>query len=261
MNHVINTLLIALVIQSFFFFGAFKFKTDKLTDLAYGMTFIVIATYLLINSPKYNYQVVTFLMILFWGIRLSVFLFVRVLLLKKDGRFDGIRDNIRKFAQFWFFQGMSVWVIMIPATILLTQKDYSAFGLAGLFGFIIWLFGLTTETVADIQKFIFKNKYKTKWVNVGLWKYARHPNYFGEILVWWGIWILAMPHYMGIELLSILGPIYITILLLKISGVPILEKKYKKEYRENGEYKKYYDSTNLLVPIPKRFFSDSNAKF
>lgn len=258
---LISSLLIAVLVQTIFFVFAYKFKTDKFTDLSYGLTFVLLAIFLLNNSSHFNYQVLTFLMILFWGIRIAGFLFLRVLILKKDKRFDGIRENVGKFAKFWLLQGLSVWIIMIPSIIIFSEKEYGTFGYSGLFGFMTWLVGLSIETIADLQKFVFKTKNKVGWVNVGLWKYAKHPNYFGEMLVWWGIWILGIPHFSGIGFLTIIGPIYITVLLLKISGVPILDKKYRKVYKDNAEYKKYYDSTNLLVPVPKQYFKDSNAKF
>ena len=123
-----------------------------------------------------------------------------------------------------------------------------------ILGMIVWLTGLTIETIADSQKFKFKNDPKNKgsWIDTGIWKYSRHPNYFGEISCWWGIFIYSLSFQNGLSWLTIIGPVFITLLIMFVSGIPTLEKKYKERYKDNTDYQKYKNETNLLVPWFKK---------
>ena len=250
----ITSAVIIVVIQMLFFILAAYFKTDKVTDLSYGLTFVIVSWVIYNNSLSYGHaNFVVPLMVTIWGLRLSGFLFVRILKTKKDKRFDGIREDFLKFAKFWLLQGVAIFIIMLPA-IVGTAKDGRTFGAISIFGFLIYLCGVITETIADYQKFMFKSdpSNEGRWTNVGLFKYARHPNYFGEILTWWGIYIFAFTTLDGFEYLTVAGPIFITLLLLFVTGVPPLEKAYEKRYAENKEYQKYKNSTRLLLPFPKK---------
>ena len=109
------------------------------------------------------------------------------------------------------------------------------------------------ETIADHQKFVFKNKNPKKFIKSGLWKYSRYPNYFGEMLLWWGLFIMITPYLGGISLLTIIGPIFITFILLFVSGIPMLEKSYNQKYGKDKEYQEYKRSTSKLIPwFPKK---------
>ncbi len=252
---IIITLLISLTVQTLFFIFAASFKTDKVTDLSYGLTFLIIAIALLFLAPQITIPVVILvLMVSVWAVRLAVYLFQRILKIKKDKRFDGIRENFLKFAQFWFFQGLTVWLIMIPSTLYLTQETNQQLKPLNFIGIVIWLVGLVIEGIADAQKFKFKNdpENKGKWIEIGLWKYSRHPNYFGEILCWWGVFIYTISSLMRWEYLGIISPLYITFLLLFVSGVPTLEKKYDERYKDNEEYWDYKENTSVLIPWFKK---------
>lgn len=238
-----------------FFILAVSFKTDKVTDLSYGLTFIVLALYVFFSSNSfYAYQVLTLLMVSVWSIRLVIYLFLRILKIKKDKRFDGIREDFKKFAFFWTFQAITVWVISLPPIYLLSNKSNLSISITMLMGVIIWFTGLAVETIADWQKFKFKNNpdNKGKWIESGVWKYSRHPNYFGEITLWWGIFIFSIPFQLGISWLTIAGPLFITLILLFISGIPPLERKYNERYKKNMDYQKYKERTSLLIPLPIR---------
>ena len=255
MNIFLQTLLISFLIQIIFFTFAAINKTDKVTDLSYGLTFVILAFYIfLTRSGQFSYQLLLLLMITAWGVRLAGYLFIRILKTKKDKRFDGIRENFLKFAQFWFLQAVSVWVIMLPSTYVLSRAVNINISATMILGFLIWLVGLIIETVADWQKFQFKNdpKNKDKWIQNGIWKYSRHPNYFGEMLCWWGIFVYSLPLQTLASSPTIIGPLFITFLLLFVSGIPTLEKKYDERYKDNREYQKYKKSTSLLIPLPPR---------
>jgi steroid 5-alpha reductase family enzyme len=256
LNIYMQVLLISLGINMFFFLLASTLKTDKFTDFTYGFTFILVSLILLFkNKTFYTYQILVSLMVILWGIRLATYLLVRILKIKKDSRFDDKRGNFLKFFQFWFFQAISIWVILFPSIFLLNNKSNRSINIVMVLGVGIWALGLLIETISDWQKYTFRNnpKNKNKWIQSGLWKYSRHPNYFGEMLVWWGIFIFAVPFMSGISFLNILSPIYITSILLFVSGVPLLEKVYDKKYGKDPKYKEYKKKTSLLIPFfPKK---------
>jgi len=252
-NLILQPLLISLIIQLLFFVYAAVNKTDKVTDLSYGLTFILIALFFLARSSFQFVQIVLFLMVLAWGLRLVSYLLTRILKIKADSRFDEIREDFLKFAGFWLTQALTVWIIMLPSVFVFNLTEKLTFSVVTAIGFIVWLTGLTIETFADKQKFEFKNKKenKGKWIQSGLWKYSRHPNYFGEMLCWWGIYIFALPFLSGWSYLTIVSPLFISFMLLFVSGVPPLEKRYDERYKDNEEYQKYKKNTSLIIPFIK----------
>ncbi|MBD3280421.1 DUF1295 domain-containing protein [Candidatus Dojkabacteria bacterium] len=250
--NILFTLGVSFAIQIGFFSLAAYFKTDKVTDLSYGLTFVIIAWILfLLGDTRTTPQLVLSLMVTAWGIRLAGYLFIRILKIKKDKRFDGIRENFWKFASFWTLQGTSIWLILIPTTVFLSSSSTENFEILNLVGLKIWAIGLIAETIADWQKFQFKNNpaNKGKWIQSGLWAHSRHPNYFGELLCWWGIFVYVLPILNYFLFLSLIGPLTITTLILFISGIPTIEKKYDERYKDNPEYQKYKESTHVIIPF------------
>jgi len=258
MNEYLLSFLIAIGINLGFFAFAAILKTDKFTDFTYGLSFIILALVLLINNGTFfGFQIILAIMVSLWGIRLVSYLLVRILKIKKDSRFDGIRENFFSFLKFWLLQGFSVWAIMLPSIFLFTQKDMFSFNSTMYLGVAIWIIGLLIESIADQQKFVFKNNPKNEglWIETGIWKYSRHPNYFGEMLTWWGIFVYAIPQLSGLSWLTIVGPLFITSLLLFVSGIPLLEKKYNEKYKNNQKYQEYKKRTSLLIPLPNKLAS------
>lgn len=242
-----------MLIQAVFFSLAAAFKTDKVTDLSYGLSFIFLSIYLIFtNESNGVVQAITSLMVIIWGIRLIAYLFQRILKIGKDRRFDGVRENFFKFLRFWVFQALAVWIILFPAGIIISKTAFLRTSVFFYLGFLIWAVGLIIESISDQQKYNFKNdpSNKDKWIGSGLWKYSRHPNYFGEMLCWWGIYIISLPHLEGFEHIVIIGPLFISSLLLFVSGIPLLEKKYNEKYKNNIEYQNYRRRTSLLLPLP-----------
>lgn len=251
--HYITLLAIALGINMILFIPAFLFKTDKLTDLSYSLSFILVAIFLFLNSTANVGHIVLLGMILLWALRLGTYLFIRIRKMKKDKRFDGIREHFLKFLQFWAFQGVSVFVILLAATsyfytpgAMLTAVSY--------IGLAIWALGLTIETVADIQKyrFIQNKKEGDAFIDTGLWSISRHPNYFGEILVWLGVFIFTCPVLIGINtVIAAISPIYIAAVLIFITGLPPLERSADAKWGELESYQTYKANTPVLVPFTK----------
>lgn len=252
MHPLIQTLILSLAVQCVFFAFAAWRKTDVVTDLSYGLTFIILAIYAFIfHSPHHLAHGLLVGMVTIWGVRLAGYLFMRILIIKSDKRFDGIRERFWEFAKFWVLQAISVWLILLPVQVTLIWGTGDGIAWAMSLGLLLWLLGLGIETVADLQKFFFKlnPKHAGQWTDVGLWSKARHPNYFGEMLTWWGVFMYAATLIAGWGWLSIIGPIYITSLLLFVTGVPPLEQSYQKRYGKNEAYRAYKARTNLLVPV------------
>jgi steroid 5-alpha reductase family enzyme len=253
MINIFYLLIVSFVIQIIFFIPAFKYKTDKLTDLTYGLTFILLSlTALLLNSIS-TFKIILFIMITGWALRLAIFLFIRVNKLKKDSRFDGMRENFRRFSKFWFFQGLTVWIILIPSFFFFNSNtNISTISIIGLLIFVV---GLLIESIADAQKYKFKNNPKNtgRFIDTGIWKYSRHPNYFGEMLTWIGIYFFTFSSLnLTSKLIGLISPIYIIFILLFISGIPMLEKSYNKRYKGDKKYEEYKRKTSILIPWPKK---------
>jgi len=252
-------LLISVAINLVMFIPAFIFKTDKLTDISYSLTFIFLAvTALLREGEGYFGETLIFVMILFWALRLGSYLLYRIHKTGKDNRFDKMRDSFIKFGTFWLIQGITVWVVMIPALLFFISNNFIGNNevkiVIMLLGFAVWLFGLVFESIADIQKFKYIEESKKKgserhWVDIGLWKNSRHPNYFGEIIVWIGVYIVVITRVTLLtSVFALIGPIFITLIICCFSGVPILEKKADKRYAGNKDYEEYKNNTGLVIP-------------
>src|SRR3990167_5637388 len=255
---MIETLIYALflifAIQIVFFALATSLRTDKFTDLSYGLTFVAVVLFLLFTKSSQSLvQSITVFLITVWGIRLAGYLFLRILKTKKDVRFDKIRNDPVKFAKFWFLQAISIFIILLPVLVILNSDKTTNFSYLWI-GFMISAGGLTIEAIADQQKFAFKNKAENKdrWISTGLWKYSRHPNYFGEILIWWGIFAIALPYLENWLYMIIARPLFITFLLLFVTGIPTLEKKHEEKYKNEPDFAKYKSKTSLLIPLPPK---------
>lgn len=248
-NYLEVTFAISVLVQAGFFGFAASLKTDKVTDLSYSVTFILLALVLLFdNDPSEPAQAVIAAMVVLWGVRLGVYLLLRIILMKRDPRFDGIREDLRRFARFWLLQGVVVWVVMLPVTIWFS--DPGGWGALRWPGLLVWSAGLVIETVADLQKFRHKTRAGVGWTCSGLWRYSRHPNYFGELLCWWGVFLFVLPDLAGWEWAAVAGPLTLTFLLLRVTGVPPLRKRAVERWGDDPRYREYVRSTRLLVPWP-----------
>ncbi|TDL23754.1 DUF1295-domain-containing protein [Rickenella mellea] len=278
------TLLITVAYQLLGFFIAWTLQFDKITDFTGGSNFFILALFtLLVGNTFHGRNIVASVLVMVWAARLAGFLLFRVLKTGSDTRFDDIRSHFLKFLGFWIGQIVWVWTVSLPLIILNSPavSDPSlggsnpAFGTSrDIAGIVLWALGWWIESIADYQKYRFKSSKppKDQPTTVGVWKYSRHPPYFGEIMCWWGIWILCLsPSTNGTlpssakhaQYGSIVSPIFTTLLLLFASGIPTAEKptakrfyllshgvNAKDEHRGAwGRYKDYLHSTSILVPI------------
>jgi steroid 5-alpha reductase family enzyme len=257
---LLSTFIIIMVVQLFFFMLAALLKSDKFTDITYALTFVGVTLFLLVyRRTFFLLQILAALCITAWGVRLGAYLFYRIMKIKKDKRFNGMRENFLRFLGFWLLQGVTVFAVLAPAIILLYMNVHVSLvrplALAStLSGALLWLGGFIIETAADCQKFSFKNnpQNRDRFIRSGLWKYSRHPNYFGEILCWWGIFLIAAPYLHGLLWFSVIGPVFLTFMLIFVSGVRLLEKKYAVKFKNDEAYKRYKETTSMLVLLPPR---------
>jgi steroid 5-alpha reductase family enzyme len=246
--------VIALALNGVFFVVAAARRTDVVTDLSYSLTFALLAIVLPFTGAREPVQLVASLLVVVWAVRLGTYLFRRILRMKVDHRFDGMRDEPLRFARFWLLQALTVAVVMLPVSYLLDRSSAPGFGAWALAGALVWLIGLLIEAAADAQKSAFKasDANRGRFITTGLWRYSRHPNYFGEILVWWGVFLYAVPFLDGAAYAVVVGPVFITLLLLFVSGIPPLERSAERKYGDDPAYLDYKSRTSILVPFPPR---------
>ena len=252
---LLEFLLVSIFINGAFFAIAAAMKTDRVTDLSYSLTFVVLAIFAVLRLPAAPtvWQLVVAGLVVIWGFRLGGYLLVRIMRTGVDHRFDAMRDKPLVFARFWALQALTVWIVMLPLALALPTAR------AGmpwcLLGCLVWLAGLYLEARSDAEKYRFRNDpaNKKRPVDCGLWRYSRHPNYFGEMLVWWGLWLALLPAWgdrPAIALVAALGPLFLTLLLLFVSGIPLLERQSAARYGK--AWTEYAKRTSLLVPRPPR---------
>jgi len=260
------TALVTFGFQLSFFAVAGGLKFDKVTDFAYGTNFILLAIMTLCVRGSYNpRQIGVSICIILWGLRLALYLLTRILKIGEDHRFDDIRKNIYKFAGFWFAQFVSVWLIFIPNAFINAVPYQPDLNWRDYLGFAMFALGLIIETFADQQKFSHRNNPKNKghWCDDGLWNYSRHPNYFGEMLCWWGLYTCGSSVYMMMPALwgGVVGPIYLTFILLFLSGIPGLEKSADAKYWAREDYQLYKKSVSPLIPLPHTIYRNLHNVF
>jgi len=251
---ILISFAIALAVNGAFFAFAAARRTDVVTDLSYSLTFALLAVVLLFAGAAEPVQVVASLLVVVWAARLGIYLFRRIMRTEVDHRFDGMRDQPLRFARFWLLQAITVAVVMLSVSYLLDQDDPPGLGAWSIAGGAVWLAGLLIEAVADAQKAAFRAKEENRgrFVASGLWRYSRHANYFGEMLVWWGLFLYVVPVLHGAAFAVVIGPVFITLLLLFVSGIPLLEKSANEKYGGDAAYRDYKRRTSILVPLPPR---------
>lgn len=254
--------IIAFLIQWICFIPSWLFHSEKFFDLVGSATYLTITVVALIAVPEIDTRSVLLgLMVCFWGLRLGAFLFARVQAVGHDARFDLMKYNFTWFLMTWTIQGL--WVVLTTAAALsaITSSSQKGFSWIGTMGVIIWLLGFIIEIVSDEQKrrFRLNTENQNSFINSGLWAWSQHPNYFGEILLWIGVSIVALPVLSGWQYVSFISPIFVFVLLTKISGIPMLNSAAKKRWGNDPEFQKYKESTPVLFLRPPRRQSSLNS--
>lgn len=247
------TLLAPLFIFLSFGFLVAHFKKDNsIADILWGLYFILlVATAYFVYSAHDLRQTLILVLIAIWGLRLSSHILRRHWGKGEDPRYTEMKKNwgkwtaLRSYLQVFFLQGVLAFIIVSPHLWVMTQAAVSALTVIDVIGLFIWLTGYFFEVVGDAQLSTFvKTKKPGEVMTRGLWRYTRHPNYFGEITMWWGLFVLSLsvPHAWWF----FFGPLTITLLIVFVSGVPLLEKRYEG----NPAWEKYKRKTSMLIPWP-----------
>jgi steroid 5-alpha reductase family enzyme len=253
MDYYLALLLVLFVYMNLWFIVSLIKKRNDVADVAWGLGFILMAwSSFFLASSSGSRGLLVCILVSIWGLRLAWHIHNRNKGKSEDYRYLAWRNEwgkyfyLRSYFQVYLLQGMFLFLVVFPVLII-NKNTESVIGLFDLFGLAIWLAGFYFEAVCDMQlaRFIKNPDNKGKLMQSGLWAYTRHPNYFGEVLGWWGIWIIALSVPGG--WISIVGPATITFLILKVSGVPMLEKKMA-EHPDFADYKK---RVRAFLPLPK----------
>ncbi|MFJ4159633.1 DUF1295 domain-containing protein [Microbacterium testaceum] len=243
----------AFVIQFVVFIPSALRRTERFFDLTGSLTFIAVSIALALLAPAQDARGwILAALVVVWAARLGSFLFARVHRAGTDGRFDEIKTNPLRFFQVWCIQGLWVALTASAAWIAMSadaadRAPLDGFAVAGI---VVWLVGMVFEVVADLQKQAFRADpaNKGEFIRTGLWSRSRHPNYFGEILVWVGVFVVAVPVLQGWQWVAVLSPLFVVLLLTRVSGIPLLEKRADERWGDRADYRAYRDRTPVLIP-------------
>ena len=229
-------------------------RTERFYDLTGSVTFVAVTSLALVAAPGPDgeasvWRVTLAAMVVVWAVRLGSFLFVRVRRDGSDGRFDKIKVHPLAFLATWTLQALWVSMTVAAALAAITVAD----GLGGVWamlGVIVWLIGFAIEVVADTQKRRFRADPANagRFISTGLWSRSRHPNYFGEILLWSGVALMAVPTLSGWRWVVLISPVFVWLLLTRVSGVPLLEARAAARFGDDPAYGAYVKHTPVLVP-------------
>ena len=230
-------------------------QTERFYDLTGGMTYIVAVVFSLwagsqSDDPGMRELLISALVAI-WSLRLSAFLFLRIHHAGKDGRFDKLKTSPIRFMVPWTLQALWVFLTLNAVLVINTQSgEAPPLGLWDGVGFALWVVGFSVEVIADSQKSAFNSKEENdgRWINEGLWARSRHPNYFGEILLWAGLAAFGVACFEGTELVAWVSPIFVYLLLTRVSGIPILDRRALERWGEDPDYWSYREATPTLIP-------------
>lgn len=230
-------------------------QTEHFFDLTGSLCFITLALLALNLSPDQDMRAILLtLMVCIWAARLGSFLFLRIRRDGSDGRFDSIKPVFTRFMVTWSIQALWVFVTSVAALTAITSTHRQPLETLAYIGITLWAVGFFIEIVADRQKRSFRADpaNEGKFISSGLWAWSRHPNYLGEILLWTGVALVAAPVLGGWQLLSLISPVFVALLLTRVSGIPLLEARSDKRWGDDPGYQRYKLNTPVLLPRPPR---------
>lgn len=251
-------LTVTFVYMTLWFLISKLIKRNDVADIAWGLGFVVLAWVLYVNHPSIQLSLAV-LLVTIWGIRLSVHILLRNTKKPEDYRYQQWRKEwgkwfaLRSFFQVFMLQGLLLVFISAPLVVM-GSYGQDELHIINWIGVVVWSCGFFFEALGDYElgQFIKNPKNRGKIMQEGLWEFTRHPNYFGEVTQWWGIWLVSFgsPWFVW----AIVGPLTISILILKVSGIPLLEKKYEG----NKDFDKYKQRTSKFFPLPVKKVEDNN---
>ena len=245
--------VMAFSIQWIAFVPAMLKRTEKFFDLVGSITYLLVILLSLALVPEADLRsYLLAAMVCIWAGRLGSFLFTRIHKAGSDQRFDKLKNSFVQFMGAWTLQGLWVTFTMAAALAGITSAKPEPIGALALFGTLIWLTGFLLEAIADHQKSAFKKdpENRDSFIQSGMWSISRHPNYLGEIILWVGVSIVAIPVLQGWQWAMLSSPFFVALLLIRVSGIPLLEKKADEKWGGQSDYESYKKNVAVLVPKP-----------
>ncbi|MDA8861864.1 DUF1295 domain-containing protein [Gammaproteobacteria bacterium] len=251
---VLKVVFIAFALQWLAFIPAYVFQTEKFYDLMGSITYLSVMWFSLASTSEQftalnGANIAIVLLITLWALRLGTFLFMRIHKDGEDKRFRSIKPSATQFFMTWTLQGL--WVSMCSMCALTAISSETGVVMNTLFyiGLGLFIYGFCIEIIADNQKSKFRSipENKDKFITTGLWAKSRHPNFFGEIVLWAGIAVMSFSSLHGLQYLTLISPVFTYLLLVYVSGVRMLEARADKKWGQNEEYVKYKSKTSVLM--------------
>lgn len=240
----------ALAIQWLVYIPSQLAKTEHYYDLTGSLTYISVILFSLIMANQFDERsLLVAVLCLVWAGRLGSFLFLRVKQAGFDRRFSKMMEIPMQFFMTWTLQGLWV-VVTLAAGLAVITSEAVPLDVWAIAGACVWLIGFGIEVLSDNQKSAFRKENKSGFISSGLWSWSRHPNYFGEIVLWLGIAMIAVPVLQGWQWVAMISPIFVVVLLTQISGVRMLEASGRKRWGDDEEYQRYVANTSVLIPLP-----------
>jgi steroid 5-alpha reductase family enzyme len=253
MNYYLILALVLFIYMSCWYFISIIKKRNDVADIAWGLGFILLSWFsFILSNVQSQLSIGVNILVTIWGLRLCIHIYLRNRGKQEDYRYLAWRRQwgnlffIRSYFQVFILQGIFLYLISLP--VLYINQNTGTFSLFSYLGILVWMIGFFFEVVGDWQltQFIRNPANKGKIIQTGLWRYSRHPNYFGEVTLWWGVFIIALVIPNGI--ITIVGPLTISCLILFVSGIPLLEKKYLGR----ANYEEYKKQTSIFFPLPPK---------
>ena len=249
-----NAVLLAYVIHWIAYIPAYLFQTEKFYDLTGSVTYLSVVWFVFLStyqSISLNFgNLILVLLISRWTIRLGLFLFIRIHKAGEDKRFRTIKTSASQFFMTFTLSGLWVTLCSMCALVAISSPEGLVMNALTYVGIILFIIGFGIEIVADNQKTAFRSieANKDSFITSGLWSKSRHPNYFGEVLLWFAIAVISFSSLEGLQLITLISPVFTYILLVYVSGVRMLEDMNDKKWADNEQYKSYKKNTPMLFP-------------
>lgn len=253
-DQVLKVVILAFVIQWIAFIPAYVLQTEKFYDLTGSLTYLSVVWYSLALSSQNltvlnKANVIVVVLISIWAVRLGSFLFMRIYRDGEDKRFRTIKPSATQFFMTWTLQGLWVSLCSMCALTAIASETGVLINNLFYFGFTLFIFGFAIEVIADNQKSKFRSvpENRDKYITSGLWAKSRHPNFFGEIMLWTGIATISLSSLEGMQYLTLISPLFTYLLLVYVSGVRMLEARADKKWGGDELYMKYKKETPVLI--------------
>ncbi len=244
---------LAFLVQWVAFVPAYLRQTERFYDLVGSLTYLLVTAVCIAGSrPTDTRSALLGVLIAVWASRLGSFLFRRIAAAGSDPRFDDIKPSASRFLVAWTLQGLWVFLTLCAALAAITTLNPAPFGVLDAVGLAIWVTGFSIEVVADRQKSRFREEHPGRFVDAGLWRWSQHPNYFGEIVLWTGVAVIAASTLRGWQWVTMISPVFVMFLLTRVSGIPLLDQRAAERWGDDPNYARYRETTPVLFPRPPR---------